>query len=422
MTKNYDEKFESSTKQTNFSKLDPKTQYFIKEKAKRYNFTFQEIKNIVDTANDLDMWDEPSIEAIWPKEGEDTKNIKTAKKKTLSLLKDNFENIKNKAKSYGSFKTNPKNNKKITLSTHEKEKLGLGMCPVASERTRCCNLMTLDAVESCGFDCSYCSIQSFYNQNRVFFDSGFADKLKNLELDPDKTYHIGTGQSSDSLMWGNKEGILDALVEFADKNQNVILEMKTKSKNIEYFLKNDIPKNIICTWSLNPDVIIQNEEHLTASLDERVDAARKLADKDIKVGFHFHPIVHYENYMEEYGEIFGKLLKTFDAKEVAMVSFGTLTFIKPVIKKIKNRDFKSKILQMPIEDVEGKLSYPIEIKEEMFSFAYNAFKEWRENVFFYLCMEPHSLWKEVFGYEYNSNEEFEKEMKKSYFNTIKGKQ
>ena len=39
-------------------------------------------------------------------------------------------------------------------------------------------------------------------------------KLKNLNLEQNKTYHIGTGQSSDSLMWGNREGILDALFEF----------------------------------------------------------------------------------------------------------------------------------------------------------------------------------------------------------------
>ncbi len=86
----------------------------------------------------------------------------------------------------------------------------------------------MDAVENCGFDCSYCSIQSFYHDNQVIFDTGFADKLAQLELDPEKTYHIGTGQSSDSLMWGNNYKLLDALIRFADANPNVILELKTK--------------------------------------------------------------------------------------------------------------------------------------------------------------------------------------------------
>jgi len=108
---------------------------------------------------------------------------------------------------------------------------------VASEKTRCCNLLTLDAVESCGFDCSYCSIQSFYNEGKVVFDTNFKERLKSLKLDRGKYYHIGTGQSSDSLMWGNRGGVLDGLFEFARENSNVILELKTKSDNIEYLLK-----------------------------------------------------------------------------------------------------------------------------------------------------------------------------------------
>ena len=129
--------------------------------------------------------------------------------------------------------------------------MALGKCPVASAKTRCCNLLTLDAVESCGFDCSYCSIQSFYNENKIGFDKGFANKLKNLKLNPNKYYHIGTGQSSDSLMWGNRHGILDALFEFARENPNVLLEFKTKSDNISYLIENEVPRNILCTWSFS---------------------------------------------------------------------------------------------------------------------------------------------------------------------------
>jgi spore photoproduct lyase len=112
------------------------------------------------------------------------------------------------------------------------------------------------------------------------------------------------------------------------------------------------------------------------------------------------------------------LQESFDAGEVAMVSFGTLTFIKPVIRQIRNRGMKSKILQMPLVDAEGKFSYPMETKLEMFSHAFDCFDRWRERVFFYLCMESPSLWKPVFGYEYRCNEEFEAAMKKSYMEKI----
>ncbi len=404
---NYDEKFNTAIKSTYFYKLKPEQKDFIREKAYAHRFSFQQLRLIIEMANDLEMWDESNIIDLWPEH--------THAKVILQRLTKSYEALKNKPNSYKGF--NPsvlRSEQKFKFVTQEKEGFGLGMCPVASEETRCCNLMTLDAVESCGFDCSYCTIQSFYKQDKITFDSGFKEKLAKLQLDPNRTYHIGTGQSSDSLMWGNKEGVLDALFDFARRNPNVILEFKTKSDNIKYFLENDVPRNIICTWSLNTPVIIENEEHLAASLEKRIGSARALADKGVIVGFHFHPIVEYENYLNDYKAVYDELINRFKPEEVALVSMGTLTFIKPVIQKLRQRNFKSKILQMPFDDAAGKASYPVSIKEEMFKHAYESFKLWHRKVFFYLCMEDHSLWKKCFGYEYFSNMDLERAMVSSY--------
>ncbi|QOY54915.1 hypothetical protein HUE87_01310 [Candidatus Sulfurimonas marisnigri] len=403
----YLDKFNDSVKNTIYSKLPLSCQEFIQNKSIEHKFTFSEIKQIVDIARDLDMWNERNIIEIFPEHEQ--------KKVVFARLKKAYEELRSKPNSYKEFELkNIAKEQKYTFKTEGKDGFGLGLCPVASEKTRCCNLLTLDAVESCGFDCSYCSIQSFYNQNTITFDSNFANKLKNLNLDKNRTYHIGTGQASDSLMWGNREGILDALFEFARNNPNVILEFKTKSDNIKYFLENAVPKNIICTWSLNTPTIIQNEEHLAASLDKRINAARRVADKGVKVGFHFHPIVEYENYLDEYKSVYDRLIKEFKTSEVALVSFGTLTFIKPVIKQLREREFKSKITQMPFEDASGKSSYPHVIKVEMFKHAYESFTPWHKDVFFYLCMEEHKMWSETFGYQYSTNNDFEKAMLSSY--------
>jgi len=231
----YTEKFNTAVQNTFFKKLPLSEQEFIKEKSLLFKFSHQELKQIIDIARDLGMWDEKRINEIFPEHNQ--------KKVIFSRLRKAYEEIRSKPNSYKNFKLkNIPTEQKYTFKTEVKDGFGLGLCPVASEKTRCCNLLTLDAVESCGFDCSYCSIQSFYNQNTITFDSGFAQKLKNLSLDKNKTYHIGTGQSSDSLMWGNREGILDALFEFARENPNVILEFKTKSDNVKYFLEKPQPR------------------------------------------------------------------------------------------------------------------------------------------------------------------------------------
>jgi len=404
------EKFNKAIQNSFFTHLPEEEQSFIKNRSIELRFSHQEIKQIIDMARDLEMWGEKNLQDIFPQHPQ--------KKVVFSRLRKAYEEIRNRPNSYENFKLkNIPKEQKFTFKTESKDGFGLGLCPVASEKTRCCNLLTLDAVESCGFDCSYCSIQSFYNQNTISFDSGFADKLLKLNLDKNKTYHIGTGQASDSLMFGNREGILDALFLFARNNPNVILEFKTKSDNIKYLLENDVPKNILCTWSLNTKTIIENEEHLTASLDKRIKAARALADKGIKVGFHFHPIVEYVGYLDEYKKVYERLTKEFKASEVALVSFGTLTFIKPVIKQLRNREFRTKITQIEHTDASGKTSYPDSTKVEMFKHAYESFKEWQQGenkVFFYLCMEEHQMWKKTFGYQYSTNNDFERAMLSSY--------
>ncbi len=396
-----------------FGTLAKKECDFILHVAQEYRFSYQTLRQIVEIAVDLHQWQEGELSSIFPYEIARLYQGKRRNSAILSALKRHRQQLRERPLRYDRPDPDYRPDS-FKITAVEKERLGFGMCPVASEKTRCCNLMTLDAVESCGFDCSYCSIQSFYNESTVRFDTAFAQKLQKLQLDPNELYHIGTGQSSDSLMWGNRYGLLDTLMEFARTHPNVILELKTKSKNVEYLLHHEIPPNVIVTWSLNPQIVIDHEEHLTASLEERLAAARSVADKGIAVGFHLHPMIYIEGWEEEYGRLFAQMQERFDPEEVVMVSLGTLTFIKPVIQKIRRRDFKSKILQIPMTDASGKRSYPLATKRKMFRFAYTSLRAWHKKVFFYLCMEDHTLWDDVFGYHYPTNESFETDMKLFY--------
>ncbi len=172
------------------------------------------------------------------------------------------------------------------------------------------------------------------------------------------------------------------------------------------------------SWSLNPQIVIKNEEHLTASENDRLEAARAVADRNISIGFHFHPMVFYRGWKDDYEQLIGKVLSTFSPDEVALVSFGTLTFIKPAINNLRLKGLESKVLQIPMEDAAGKLSYPFQIKEEMFTVAWEAFRPWRDHVFFYFCMEERKLWESVFGYCYKENEEFGKALCEEVFRKL----
>lgn len=415
----YSDKFENCIKQLPFSHLNQENQKYLKTISFKYYFTFQELRILTEILIDFQMWNEKELSELWTDDLLD-QNFKLLKKQNLDKIIRYWEALKNSPKSYDHNKLTIFKEDKISFKDSKKkiEEPILGKCPVASEKTLCCNLMTMDAVNNCGFNCSYCSIQSFFPDKTITFETNILEKLKRVHFNRNEIYHIGTGQSSDSLMWGNRGGTLEDLISFAKQNPNIILEFKTKSKNVSFLLENKIPRNIICTWSLNPQVIIDNEEHLTASLEERIESALLLAQKGVLVGFHFHPIIFYDQFEKDYEDIIKIILAKFKHDQVALISFGTLTFTKQVLKEIRRKKIYSKILQMPLVEASGKYSYPMNLKIKMFSFLYNKFWSWHEKVFFYLCMEEKSLWTPVFGFEFNDNADFESKMKESYMKKI----
>ena len=403
-----------------FRSLSTETRDFIVSIARRYRLTFQQLLQLTEIDIDLRMWNEPPLAEQWielenqviPGNGSQTGRIIFEQLRQQRLLLVSKETVY--GRSAGPLAWNWK--KKVT--THEGTSTVFGMCPVASEKTTCCNLRTIDAVQGCGFGCSYCSIQTFYEPSDISVDRDLASKLANITLDPQKNYHICSGQSSDSLFVGDRFGVLTAQLDFARRNPNVILELKTKSKNIAALLKAEVPRNVFISWSLNPQVVIDHEEHFTASLSERLASARSVADKGILTGFHLHPMIHYCDWQRDYNALIQKIISMFSVEEVAFVSFGALTFIKPAIKSLRMKALPSKVLQMPLEETAGKVSYPVGIKETMFRTAWRAFTPWHDSVFVYLCMENRELWQSVFGFCYDNKDAFEKALLRQVFGKV----
>jgi spore photoproduct lyase len=409
----YSEKLDRLADQTLLPRLETGDQEFVREIATRYRFTFQELKKVAEMARDLEMWGEESLDTWWRRvETEVAGDGRRRKKALLARLEARVGDLKSEETRYPEGGLAPPPRRSVRLQETASGGDVFGMCPAYSEHTVCCGLRTIDAVRGCPFGCSYCTIQTFYGDTAEL-EENLAEKLDVIELDPDHLYHIGTGQASDSLVWGTRGGALEALLAFARKHPNVVLELKTKSDNVRPLLEingaeRPIPSNVVCSWSLSPDTVIDNEEHGTASLERRLDAARQVSNRGLRVGFHFHPMVLYEGWQGAYAGIAGELQERFTSQEVAFVSMGAPTFIRPVIKEIRRRGGETKILQMNlVPDHHGKLTYPDEAKRALYSHLYYGLEPWHSDVFFYLCMETASMWEETLGFAFPTNREFE---------------
>ena len=386
--------------------------------------SFQQRRMLKEESQDLELWGEEHITDIMPTMEELAMMQKNQVRSAFNKAMEKIAQMRHMPTDYSTFNPNYDfNERKPDVVTDFKAPdriMGSCPCPKDGELTRCCNLKTLDAVQQCGFACAYCSIQSFYSHNEIKVVSDLASYLERLKLEDD-VWHIGTGQSSDSLLLGDDYGTLSALAKFAQRNPRTIIELKTKSARTNW-LSLGLPRNIVATWSVNAPTIVKKEEHLTASLEARVEAARRSVEKDRLVGFHIHPMVHFKGWEDEYASLVELLCDRIDPTNVMMVGIGALTFTKQNLKALRESGRPTRVTQMELTPAAGKFSYPLETKRHMFSFVYSRFpKEWKDKVFFYLCMEDPSLWKPCLGREYQNNAAFEADMKAHYLGKLQAK-
>ncbi len=362
---------------------------------------------------DLRQWQEDSLTKTIDKRQIEALDPGFRRKSFMNAMREHMQKLRQSETDYSSF--NPKvQARKKEVGENADKSLGFGRCPcpVDGEKTRCCKLTTLDVVTQCAFSCAYCSVQSFYCSGKIEIIGNLKQKLDELHVD-ENIWHIGTGQASDSLLFDDRYGTITALASFAMKHPNMIIELKSKAKSDIGIKK--WPANMVFTWSLNAPTIIEKEEHLAASLMDRLISARKCADSGNLVGFHIHPMVYFKGWEEEYAYVVEQITKNFSADEICMISSGTLVFTKQVLRTLREKGAPSRVLEMELSPAAGKYSYPLEIRKRMYTTLFSYFPEnYRKNVFTYLCLEDPSLWKDALGREYACDKDFEEDMKRAY--------
>lgn len=393
-------------------------QAFLKRLATEYRLSFEEVRHLAQAARDLEMWREMPLDTWWKEiESELQADEVTPKTALLEHLDEHLSRLRTSEKNYPTEPLRGLTRGKAVLVERRTSTPILSLCPFFSEGANCCGLYSLDAASGCALGCSFCAISAVLGET-VEFPTDLAQRLSAVELNPDRFYHVSTGEFTDSLVWGNRNGMLDILFDFARRHPNVQLELKTKTDRIDYLLEHAPTDNILCTWLLNSETIIRNEEPAAATLRRRLQSARAVAHRGYRVGFHIKPLVYYSGWRAEYASLAGHLLADFSPDELAFVALGVMWFNAPVIREIRRRGGESKVLQMPlVEDPKGKLTYPMERRVELYSNLYKALQPWHGQVFFFLCMETAPVCERVLGRLVPIGAELERRFRSSQLNS-----
>lgn len=271
-------------------------------------------------------------------------------------------------------------------------------CPGAKKGLACCNYYVLNLGLQCDMDCSYCYLQSFINTPYTIIYSNVDQALRELDgiyRDFGDTHvRIGTGEVIDSLSLDPLTLYSKTLIEFFKDKPSWRLEFKTKSNYVDQFIDDGHAGNVIVSWSINPQFIVGREEHKTAPLAARLEAARRCLDKKFQIAFHIDPVIWHEEWKENYTLLIDEITTRFSPEDMPYISLGSLRF-KPEQKDMMRERFGMNSLVTRAEMFQGaagKMRYDQSLREEMFQFIIKEFKARNPNWKIFLCMETPETW------------------------------
>lgn len=243
----------------------------------------------------------------------------------------------------------------------------------------------------CVYECAYCVLQDYINSPGIILPANIEDffsAFQNLQCD----IRCGACELTDSLVFDHITGYSPQIVEFFRRYPKSTFEFKTKSDNIGLLTSVPGATNIVVSWSMNPQPIVETVEHFTASLPRRLTAAQTCVDCGYRVAFHFDPILYYRGWEADYEALVNAVFDAVDGRHVAWISLGTLRMTPRLKKIMENRFPDTTVLDEEFfVGHDGKLRYPWDARASIYKNMTSWIRKRCQDVPLYLCMEERSM-------------------------------
>jgi spore photoproduct lyase len=300
-------------------------------------------------------------------------------------------------------------------------------CPGTKEYI-CCGYQILHVGTGCPMECSYCILQAYLKDERVRLFTNWEHMAGAIEeasiLNAGRVFRLGTGEFTDSLCLDHLTAFTHFVVPLIQRTPNMVLEFKTKTDNVDNLLKLKNPDRVVVSFSVNSPKVIKEEERLTASLRQRLAAARRCHANGFVVGFHFDPLIHHKGWEQGYTRTVEMLFEALDKNAIAWISLGCLRFMPYLKELIRDRFSQSTITYDEfITGLDGKKRYFHNIRVDMYSLLRERIEAHGAAELIYLCMESDGMWRKALGRSPGNSETLKRwldERAKALFPSLKG--
>ena len=260
---------------------------------------------------------------------------------------------------------------------------------------------------NCPFDCSYCYLQSYYDNPvpTIFVntDELFAqvEDVLQAERSGEGSENIlfHAGETADALALEHLSGFAADAVAYFAKLNSARLELRTKSANIESILPLFHAGRTVVSWTLSPRAIAEKYERDAAPVGSRLEAASRCKSAGYPIGLRLDPLIYYVGYKEGYRELMEEIRKRFRPEDIHSIVLGAFRFPPGLREALVDRfGLGELVLGEFFSSPDGKLRYFRHIREEM----YRELIGMLEKCFgpqtlskIELAMEPEYVWRNV---------------------------
>jgi spore photoproduct lyase len=264
---------------------------------------------------------------------------------------------------------------------------------------RCCPYYKLVPLSNgCPYYCTYCYLAYVYRKFAPFikininYDTMFK-QIRKASAGSQRKISFNMGEMLDSLALDHITNLTAMLVPFFSGFSNAYLMLLTKSNNIDNLLSVKPNEHTIVSWSLNSKHIIEQYELGTASLDERIKAAKLCQDKGYRIRFRIDPGILYPNWQAGYADLIRKTLTLTTPENITLGMLRLLPgHLRLVTQAYGNRAGNLCTQKFVRGASDGKLRYLPKQRIDFYSFLIDTIRAFNRKVSISLCRETPDVW------------------------------
>lgn len=238
---------------------------------------------------------------------------------------------------------------------------------------------------SCPGGCQYCYLATTLGRKpyiRIYVNiDEILDTIRHyIEKNLPAVTSFEAASTSDPVAVEHLTGSLRKTINFFGQQTHGKLRVVTKFANVDNLLDLEHHRRTKFRFSINSRYVISTFEANTASFEERLEAAGKIAQAGYPLGFIIAPLFFYETWQEDYQELLTKLARSLGASTQEEISFELISHRYTArAKKIILERFPQTKLEMEESTRKykwgkygyGKYLYPPEKLEQLKSFFFN---------------------------------------------------